>query len=38
MLDETSYLESKAAGLSQEEFLADPTLQRAFLRSLEIIG
>ena len=38
MLDETSYLESNTAGLSLEAFLADPTLQRSFVRSLEIIG
>ncbi|MBI4754526.1 MAG: DUF86 domain-containing protein [Betaproteobacteria bacterium] len=38
MLDETGYLEERAAGLEREAFLADPTLKRAFVRSLEIIG
>lgn len=38
ILDETGYLLSASDQLSQAEFLADPTLKRAFARSLEIIG
>jgi uncharacterized protein with HEPN domain len=38
ILDETSYLLSASDQLNQVEFLADPTLKRAFTRSLEIIG
>jgi uncharacterized protein with HEPN domain len=38
MLDETRYLEGVAADLERPAFLADPTLQRAFVRSLEIMG
>jgi uncharacterized protein with HEPN domain len=38
MLDEARYLEGAAATLDRNAFLADPTLQRAFVRSLEIIG
>lgn len=38
ILDETSYLLSIREGLSREEFLEDPTLKRAVVRSLEIIG
>jgi uncharacterized protein with HEPN domain len=38
MLDEARYLEGAAATLEWNVFLADPTLQRAFVRSLEIIG
>jgi len=38
ILDETSYLLSASDQLNQAEFLADPTLKRAFTRSLEIIG
>ncbi len=38
ILDETEYLMNRAQGLTYEEFLNDPTLQRAFVRSLEIIG
>jgi uncharacterized protein with HEPN domain len=32
------YLTKHAAGLSASQFMADETLQRAFVRSLEIIG
>ncbi len=35
---EADYLIGRAAGLSYEDFVADPTLCRAFVRSLEIIG
>ena len=38
ILDETEYLMNRTQGLTYEEFLKDPTLQRAFVRSLEIIG
>ncbi|MCX6031371.1 MAG: DUF86 domain-containing protein [Chloroflexi bacterium] len=38
ILDETTYLSRRAATVSQTEFLVDETLQRAFVRSLEIIG
>lgn len=38
MLDEACYLEGAGATLEKGVFLSDPTLQRAFVRSLEIIG
>lgn len=38
MLREAEFLSSHTAGLAREEFLADPVLQRAFVRSCEIIG
>ena len=38
ILDETEYLMSQTQGLSKEEFMSDPTLKRAFVRSIEIIG
>ncbi len=38
MLDEARYLRKQSAALAQDEFDGDPTLQRAFVRSLEIIG
>jgi uncharacterized protein with HEPN domain len=38
MLDEARYLEGVAATLERTVFLGDPTLQRAFVRSLEVIG
>jgi uncharacterized protein with HEPN domain len=38
MLDEARYLTDAAANLERAAFLGDPTLQRAFVRSLEIIG
>ena len=38
ILDETSYLLSAADQLDRAVFLSDPTLKRAFARSLEIIG
>ncbi|SDW09843.1 HepT-like ribonuclease domain-containing protein [Thiocapsa roseopersicina] len=38
MLDEARYLQDKTAGLDRGSFFTDPTLQRAFVRSLEIIG
>lgn len=38
MLDETVYLMDQMQGLTQEQFKRDATLQRAFVRSIEIIG
>jgi len=38
ILDEATYLESATAGVSRAAFLEDPTLQRACVRSFEIIG
>ena len=38
ILTETRYLMGQVQGLAKETFLHDETLQRAFARSLEIIG
>lgn len=38
ILTETDYLIRASEGVSLEAFLADETLRRAFVRSLEIIG
>ena len=38
IVDETEYLMSQTRELSKEEFMGDPTLKRAFVRSMEIIG
>ena len=38
ILDEAAYLTCCSQGLSREEFLQNDTLERAFVRSLEIIG
>lgn len=38
ILAETEYLLEQSCGLDQASFLADQTRQRAFVRSLEIIG
>lgn len=38
MLDETTYLLVACRDVNLVGFLADPTLQRAVVRSLEIIG
>ncbi len=38
ILEEASYLADHAAELTRDEFMDDPTLRRAFIRSLEIIG
>ena len=38
VLNETQYLIGQSQGLSKEAFLRDDTRQRAFVRSLEIIG
>ncbi len=38
ILDETEYLMKQSQGLDEEVFFRDETLQRAFVRSIEIIG
>lgn len=38
ILDETKYILSKIKELDKESFLENETLQRAFVRSIEIIG
>jgi len=38
ILDEALYLLSHAQGIDKDAFLQDPTLKRAFVRSIEIIG
>jgi len=38
ILDETDYLMQHSRGLRREQFLGDPTLRRAFARSIEVIG
>ena len=38
ILAEAEYLAKQGAGLTAERFMADETLRRAFVRSLEIIG
>jgi uncharacterized protein with HEPN domain len=38
ILDETEYLMESSQGIGKERFLKDPTLRRAFVRSIEIIG
>jgi uncharacterized protein with HEPN domain len=38
VLVEADYLLRESAGITANEFLANETLQRAFVRSLEIIG
>ena len=38
ILAEVEYLATKSLGLTKGEFLADETLQRALIRSLEVIG
>lgn len=38
ILDEAAYLTSESEGLDRAAFLADPTLRRAFARSIEIMG
>src|SRR2546427_8993145 len=38
ILVEADYLIAQRAGLRFEEFVADETLRRAFVRSLEVIG
>lgn len=36
--DETDYLIQTANGLAKEDFADDKNLQRAFVRSIEVIG
>ena len=38
ILDECIYIEERVSGLTKEEFAQDPTIRRAFVRSIEIIG
>ena len=38
ILDEIAYLRRRSDGLAREAFFADETLQRAFVRSLEVVG
>ena len=38
ILDEAEYLMASSRGVGKERFLEDPTLRRAFARSIEIIG
>ena len=38
ILAEADYLTNQCTNLTAEEFMADDTLRRAFVRSLEIIG
>lgn len=38
IMDEVEYLVYASEGLAAEFFFEDPTLQRAFVRSLEVIG
>lgn len=38
MLDEARYLRAASRAITREAFLADQTLKRAFVRSLEILG
>ena len=38
ILVEADYLVARTAGLTRDEFMADETLRRAFVRSIEIIG
>jgi uncharacterized protein with HEPN domain len=38
MSDEIDYISSQLPGMEFDAFMADPTLKRAFVRSLEIIG
>lgn len=38
IMDEVSYLVAASDGVDAATFFGDPTLQRAFIRSLEVIG
>ena len=38
ILDETEYLMDRSQGLTVGQFMRDATLQRAFVRSIEVIG
>ena len=38
IVDEAKFLDSRSAGLSIQQFMADEVMKRAFVRALEIIG
>ena len=38
ILDEINYIESAVCGIEEADFIADETLKRSFVRSIEIIG
>ncbi len=38
ILDETKYMQEKTEALNKDVFFEDETLQRAFVRSIEVIG
>jgi uncharacterized protein with HEPN domain len=38
ILDEAEFLRTNAVGLTKDQYLEDPILKRAFVRSIEIIG
>jgi len=38
ILDEINYIEGAVCGLGEADFVADETLKRSFVRSIEIIG
>jgi uncharacterized protein with HEPN domain len=38
ILDEINYIESTVRGIEEADFVADETLRRSFVRSIEIIG
>ena len=38
IMEEIAYLKGKSQELSKDQFMSDETLQRAFVRSIEIIG
>ena len=38
IVDELSYLEKNAQNITKQQFLKDETLQRSFVRSIEIVG
>lgn len=38
ILDEINYIESRVCGIEEADFIADETLRRSFVRSIEIIG
>ncbi len=38
IMDEVEYLVQASAGVDESTFFSDATLQRAFIRSLEVIG
>ena len=38
ILDEITYIENAVCGIEEADFIADETLKRSFVRSIEIIG